>query len=169
MSEPRPNYDTHAQVLRTLEAARDADPRQAPFGVLIGDPFEGGDEQFFWYPTRFALEYALLDAHAFVDAEAFEEDQDEWREPQFDLDMALRDLPDLGPDAAEELDELVNDFFHIIWIGHLDDLVSGDDPLAGALREELRAAAGRDDDPAPITNAELDDFIDLVRVFGQPD
>ena len=56
----RPVYVSHAQVLRTLEQARDADPRQARFGVLIGDPWEGGAQQFFWYPTRFALEYALL-------------------------------------------------------------------------------------------------------------
>lgn len=165
----RPVYETHAQVLRTLEAARDADPREARFGVLIGDPWEGGAQQFFWYPTRAALEFALLDAHAFVDADAFVEDQDDWVEARFDLDAALRELPELTPDDAEALDDLVNDFFCIVWIGHLDDLISGDDPLARALREELHAEQGSDDDPSPLTDAELEEFVDLLQIYGDPE
>lgn len=165
----RPVYETHDQVLRTLETARDADPRDARFGVLIGDPWEGGEHQFFWYPSRHALEYALLDAHAFVDPEAFIEDQEDWREAQFDLDAMLRDLAELTPDDAEALDDLINDFFCIVWIGHFDDLVSGDDPLAKALREELRDEDGRDDDASPLEDDELDDFIELLRAYGDPD
>lgn len=165
----RPVYASHAQVLRTLEQARDADPRHARFGVLIGDPWEGGAQQFFWYPTRFALEYALLDAHPFVDEEAYAEDQDDWREAQFDLDAALHDLPEITPDDAEALDDLVNDFFCIVWIGHFDDLTAGDDPLARALREELHGEAGSDDDTSPVAADELDDFIDLIRGYGEPE
>ncbi len=152
-----------------LETARDADPRQAPWGVLIGDPWEDGEQQFFWYSDRHALEHALLDAHAFVDEEAWAEEQEDWREPQFDLDAALRDCEELSPAEAETLDELVNEWFCIVWIGHLSDLVAGDDPLAEALREEHHAELGRDDDVSPIADAELELFIDLLRGYGEPD
>jgi hypothetical protein len=165
----RPVYASHAEIVRTLETARDADPRSAGFGVLIGDPWEGGAQQFFWYPTRTALEHALLAAHAFVDPDAFTEDQDEWREAQFDLDAALRDLGEITPDDAEVLDDLVNDFFCIIWIGHFDDLTTGDDPVARTLREELHLLEGNEDDPLPLTEDELDDFINLLRGFGGDD
>ncbi|MFT4035834.1 MAG: hypothetical protein QM679_09710 [Patulibacter sp.] len=167
--ESRPVYEAHREVLRTLEAARDADPRHARFGVLIGDPWEDGAQQFFWYPTRAALEYALLDAHPFADPDAFAEDHEAWREPQFDLDAALRELPELAPEIAEELDDLVNEFYCIVWIGHLDDLIGGDDPLAGALREELRDGAGRADDASPLAEHELDEFIGLLRALGEPE
>jgi hypothetical protein len=165
----RPVYSTHAQVLHTLETARDADPRVAPFGVLIGDPWEEGGQQFFWYPSRFALEFALLDAHAFVDHDAFLEDQDEWREPQFDLDATLQELAELSPADAEALDDLVNEFFCVVWIGHVDDLIGGDDPIAATLRGELRADDGRDDDASPLASEELDDFIELLRSYGDAD
>jgi hypothetical protein len=165
----RPAYASHAQIVRTLEVARDADPRHAGFGVLIGDPWEGGAQQFFWYSTREALEQALLGAHAFVDPEAFAEDQDEWREAQFDLDAALRDLTELTPDDAEVLDDLVNDFFCIIWIGHFDDLVSGDDPVARVLREEFHHLAGIDDDSSPVDADQIGDYIELLRGFGDPE
>ncbi len=169
MSDERPVYEKHDDLLRTLETARDADPRQARFGVLIGDPWEDGAHQFFWYPTRFALEFALLDAHAFVDEEAFAEDQDEWREAQFDLDAALREMPELTPDDAEALDDLVNEYFCIIWIGHIDDLINGDDPVAKALREEHHFELGRADDSSPLAEAELDAFIELLRAYGEED
>ncbi len=81
----------------------------------------------------------------------------------------LRDLAELTPDDAEALDDLINDFFCIVWIGHFDDLVSGDDPLAKALREELRDEDGRDDDASPLEDDELDDFIELLRAYGDPD
>lgn len=165
----RPVYASHEQIVSTLETARDADPRQAGFGVLIGDPWEGGAQQFFWYPTREALEHALLGAHAFVDPDAFAEDQDEWREAQFDLDGALRDLSELTPDDAEVLDDLVNDFFCIIWIGHFDDLTAGDDPVARVLREELHHLAGREDDSSPLEADQLDDYVELLRGFGDAD
>jgi hypothetical protein len=166
VSEERPAYETHAQVVRVLEQARDADPRKAPFGVLIGDPWEGGAQQFFWYASREGLESALLDAHAFVDPDAFVEDQDEWREARFDLDAAIRELPELTPDDAEELDDLINDFFCIIWIGHFDDLTTGDDPVARTLREELHHLSGVEDDPSPLQTDELDEYIELLRGLG---
>ena len=46
------------QVIATLTEARDADPRECPFGVLIQDPWEDGDQQFFWYATRAEMEFA---------------------------------------------------------------------------------------------------------------
>ncbi len=83
--------------------------------------------------------------------------------------MALRDLAELTPDEAEALDDLVNDFFCIVWIGHFDDLAAGDDPLARTLREELRSETGTADDPAPLTSDEIDDFVELVQAYGDPE
>lgn len=137
--------------------------------MLVGDPWEDGEQQFFWYPTRAALEHALLDAHAFVDEEAWAEEQEDWREPQFDLDAVLRDLPELTPGDAEAVDEVTNEWFCVLWIGHLTDLVEGDDPLAVALREEHHAELDRDEDSSPIPEAELDAFIELLQAYGDPD
>ncbi len=162
-------YRSHDQVIETLVAARDADPRQSPWGVLVQDPWEDGDQQFFWYPSRAELEYALLDAHAFVDPDAFAEDQDDWHEARFDLDHALRDLQELRPEEAEALDDLINDFFCIVWIGHLEDLVQGEDPIALDLRDELRGGAEHHDHAAPLVDAELDAFVALLRAFGTDD
>ena len=158
-------YTSHEQVIATLTEARDADPRQNPFGVLIQDPWEDGDQQFFWYATRAELEYAMLDAHAFVDPEAYEEDQEDWYEARFDLDHALQDIRELRPHDSEGLDDLVNDFFCIVWIGHFEDLVDGDDPIAVSLREELRWG-GEQDDTSPVKDPELADFVELLRAFG---
>lgn len=168
--EPAPKaYRTHREVIDTLVAARDADPRESPWGVLIQDPWEDGDQQFFWYPTRHELEHALLDAHAFVDAEAFEEDQEDWHEARFDLDHALRELQELRPEDAEALDDLVNDFFCIVWLGHFADLAEGDDPIAADIRAELRGGAEHHDDAAPLQEAELEAFVALLRMFGVDD
>jgi hypothetical protein len=161
----RKEYTAHEQVIETLTTARDADPRQNPFGVLIQDPWEDGDQQFFWYPTRAEMEYALLDAHAFVDPEAFVEDQEDWFEARFDLDNALQDIRELRPHDSEGLDDLVNDFFCIVWIGHFEDLVDGDDPIAVDIREELRWG-GEEDDTSPVKDDELDAFVALLRDFG---
>jgi hypothetical protein len=161
----RKEYTAHEQVIETLTTARDADPRQNPFGVLIQDPWEDGDQQFFWYPTRAEMEYALLDAHAFVDPEAFVEDQEDWFEARFDLDNALQDIRELRPHDSEGLDDLVNDFFCIVWIGHFEDLVDGDDPIAVDIREELRWG-GEEDDTSPVKDTELDAFVALLRDFG---
>jgi hypothetical protein len=166
-------YADHAEVIKTLETARDADPREASFGVLVQDPWEDGDQQFFWYPTRAELEYALLDVHAFVDPGAFVEDQEEWREAQFDLDHALQQIRELRPHDSEELDDLVNDFFCIVWIGHFQDLVEEHDPIALELREELRwedeTGDGEEDDSSPVRDHELDRFVALLRDFGVDD
>jgi len=162
-------YADHAEVIKTLETARDADPREASFGVLVQDPWEDGDQQFFWYPTRAELEYALLDAHAFVDPGAFLEDQQEWREAQFDLDHALTQIRELRPHDSEELDDLVNDFFCIVWIGHFEDIAQGEDPIALDLRDELRGGAEHHDTSAPLREEELDAFIALLRAFGTDD
>lgn len=167
--EQRKVYETHDQLIETLTTARDADPRQNPFGVLIQDPWEEGDQQFFWYPTRAALEFALLDAHAFVDPDAWDEDQEEWVEARYDLDHQLQAIRELRPHDAEELDDLVNDFFCIVWIGHFEDMVEGDDPLSLELREELRWGSAEHDDSSPVSDAELDDFVALLRQFGSAD
>ena len=164
-------------MLATLIAARDADPRRAPFGVLVQDPWADGEQQFFWYETRADLEFALLDAHAFVDPEAFVEDQDVWVEPRFDLDAALLEIEELTPEDAESLDDLVGDFFGIVWIGHFAALVEGEDPIALQVRDVLRRGADLDDAAevseaelnaaeAPIRDDELDAFVELLRDFG---
>lgn len=156
--------------MATLTAAVDADPRTAPFGVLIQDPWDDGDRQFFWYPTRAALEYALLDAHAFVDPDAFAEDQEEWREPQFDLDAALQEIDELTAADAPTLDEITGDAFGVVWIGHFEDLGLGSDDIARTLRRETRLAAGIDarggDADAPFTaDAEYDALAELLRAL----
>ena len=133
------------------------------------DPWEDGDQQFFWYSTRAELEFALLDAHAFVDAEAFAEDQDDWHEARFDLDHALRELQELKPEEAEALDDLVNDFFCIVWIGHFEDLIQGEDPIALDLRVELHGGAEHHDNATPLREEELDAFVLLLRAFGTDD
>lgn len=164
-------------MLATLIAARDADPRQAPFGVLVQDPWDDGDQQFFWYRSRAELEYALLDAHAFVDPDAFTEDQDDWTEARFDLDAALLEIEELTPAQAEELDDLVGEFYGVVWIGHFSALVSGEDPIALQLRDVLRRGAdiGESEEvseaeldaaEAPLGEAELGAFIELLRDFG---
>lgn len=152
LTEPeRPVYERHDDLVATLTRALDADPRQAPFGVLIQDPWDEGDRQFFWYPSREELEFALLDAHAFVDPDAFDEEREEWTEPQFDLDAALQEIDELSADHAEELDAITGEFFGIVWIGHFQDLGQGDDDISITLRREVRslderggAAAGED-------------------------
>ncbi|MDQ8045012.1 MAG: hypothetical protein AAGC46_03725 [Solirubrobacteraceae bacterium] len=162
-------YTAHEQVIATLTQARDADPRDFPFGVLVQDPWEDGDQQFFWYRTRAELEYALLDAHAFVDPDAFVEDQEDWTEARFDLDHALQDIRELRPHDAEGLDDLVNDFFCIVWIGHFEAMVDGDDAIAEDLRAELRsgdAAEETADATDPLADHELDAFVELLRAFG---
>lgn len=162
-------FSDHEALIATLTAARDADPRRAPFGVVISDPWEGGDQQFFWYPSRQALEFALLDAHAFVDPEAFAEDQGEWVEPRFDLDAALLEIDELGPAQAEALDEITGDFYGIVWIGHFADLVQGDDPFSRRLRAALRLAEGDEQpDDEPLEEFELPAFVELLAAFGDP-
>ena len=164
----RPVYRRHADLLATLQQAVDADPREAPFGVLVQDPWEDGDRQFFWYSSREQLEWALLDAHAFIDPEAFAEDHEAWQEPRFDLESTLQDFDELTAEEAPLIDEVTGEFFGVVWIGQFAQLADGDDDVAVTLRRELRRLHGGDGDPAaPLgSDAELDQLAELLTALG---
>ena len=159
----RPAPPPHPRGRATLQRAVDADPRRAPFGVLLQDPWDDGDRQFFWYPSREELEWALLDAHAFVDPDAFDEDQEAWREPRFDLAAALDEIDELTADEAEDLDAITGDFYGVVWIGRFEQLGDGDDDIAVTLRRELRVINGEQADGAPLdSDAEYEQLAELL-------
>ena len=163
-------FDSHDDLLALLITARDADPRDSPWGVLVQDPWEDGRQQFFWYLTRRSLQRALLDAHAFVDPEAYAE-RDEWVEARVDLQIAFDEIGDaLGPQHAERLDEITNEDYCIVWIGTIRDLGLGESQVAEDVREQFRG--GDDDDleaevdDSPISDEELPEFVAFLQQYG---
>lgn len=149
-----------------LGRAAVADPAANRWGALVaglpGTRTEGV-EALCWFADANALVSALAVEVPLWNVDAANED-DTHRAQQL-ASMGQRIVA--GGGAGEEtfaysapaVQHLLKQDADIRWLGSVDDLVSGDDPVA----VELRAAFGAGDGGAPIAEGERDAFIQFLK------
>jgi len=150
----------------SLGRAAVADPASNPWGALVvglpGTRAEGV-EAFTWFADANALVSALAVEIPLWNVDPANED-DTHRAQQL-ASMGQRIVA--GGGAGEEtfaysapaVKHLLQQDAEIRWLGNIDDLVTGDDPVA----VELRAAFRSGDGSAPVDEPEREPFITFVR------
>ncbi len=150
----------------SLGRAAVADPASNPWGALVvglpGTRAEGV-EAFTWFADANALVSALAVEIPLWNVDPANED-DTHRAQQL-ASMGQRIVA--GGGAGEEtfaysapaVKHLLQQDAEIRWLGNIDDLVTGDDPVA----VELRAAFRSGDGSAPVDEPEREAFITFVR------
>jgi len=150
----------------SLGRAAVADPASNPWGALVvglpGTRAEGV-EAFTWFADANALVSALAVEIPLWNVDPANED-DTHRAQQL-ASMGQRIVA--GGGAGEEtfaysapaVKHLLQQDAEIRWLGNVDDLVTGDDPVAVELRGAFRSGDGS----APVDEPEREAFITFVR------
>jgi hypothetical protein len=152
--------DPAALKLRLGNIASERDPRRAPWGYYCSDDHVFGAGLFLWFKSREGL-LQFMAEHEGADID---------RHDHAALRQAMRKVANqildrhlsLGK-GRERFNALLKGHLNIEWIGHIDDLVSGDDPFGWKLRAEFLS---REEATQAIAIQDIPDFIDLLRNYG---
>jgi hypothetical protein len=158
----RNQKDPVALKFRLGNIASERNPTRAPWGYYCSDDHVFGAGLFLWFQTKEGM-LQFLAEHEGADSEQHEQDT---------LRTGMRKIANqmvtgrLGFEkGTDRFNELLKGHLHIEWVGHFDDLLSGNKNFARKLRAEFcppEAASS----VHSIPNEQIPEFIELLRNYG---
>ena len=146
-----------------LDKAHQADPITNPWGIYTRDPWPTGIALFMWFGSDPELRTRLIDGSFDLDGEP-----EDWEDAAEAMTAALAGIERLSPTAVDTLDAATNGTYDLEWIGHLDDLLTGESPTALEVRESWRGGEKPpgSEPAAPINASETEAFAEFLREYG---
>jgi hypothetical protein len=162
--------DVPSNVTKACEAAAARDPRKFPFGVYAGDSWAGGAYMFAWFKDLTGLIHFLTDLApgVYIDPKSETDEYLQCRTQLRELLAAVDRVDQFDEALINKLNEEVSDQT-IAWIGTLDNLGSSKAEWCRELRESFRehdTEDGEDPSDGPITDDELEDFLEMLTEYG---
>ena len=146
-----------------LEAARQRDPLQAPWGLFLAP--RDGAEGLCWFEDRDKL-------HHFVSDELWAALSGVEAAPDVKAELIdlLEERPLLSWNLLDDLNLVLEPVGQVHWWGTLAQLHDGEDPFAKDLREAFRESAGAGtQDFSKLNDAERGAFAAFVRSVWEAD
>lgn len=150
---------TKDQAIELGDAAMNRDPREYPYGYFSGGSFVLDSARVFMW---FADVQELIKHIADCDPAVHDLDEDESLAFSNHVQRIFKVDNALSSENLELLNAAASSFLCVDWWGTFDELTRGDSEFARELRAEFR----EDESDSPIDDAEIDDFIELTRLYG---
>jgi len=159
--------DIPSDINEACDEAVARDPRKFPFGVYAGDSWMGGARVFSWFKDLPGLVHFLTDVAPgiYIDPESDTEEYLQCRAKLRELLAAVDRVDQFDEALIDRLNEQISDQT-ITWIGTLDDLRSSKAEWCRELRESFREHDVEDPSDGPITDDELEDFLEMLTEYG---
>ncbi len=94
----------------------------------------------------------------------YEIDAEEEKLFQKEVEAIFENSNLLSEQNLDRLNEVGKSFMSVDWWGEFDDLLQGNSELACEIRSSFRSDDG--DSEAPITNEEMDEFVEYIHTYG---
>lgn len=147
------------------EAAMRRDPRESPWGVLLGGEFlHEGTEVFMWFASAHDLVGHLLDVEPRLLASLAAGDDIEAYRDRIRIPLEQVLTHGLSEEARAAFNAASEGFMVVQWWGRFQELALGESEVSRDLLSWFRAAAGAGAQPvAPLADEELDGFVAFLR------
>jgi hypothetical protein len=150
---------TKEQAAERGEMAMSNDPRQFPYGYFSGGSFVLDSVRVFMW---FASPKELLDHLCECDPVIHDLDKEEASSFAEIVHKIVGEPVVFNDEKRQKINSAAKDFLCIEWWGTFHELTNGKSELATNIRESMR----KDVSGGPVTESEMDDFVELVQTYG---
>jgi hypothetical protein len=145
--------------MKLSDEAMSRDPRNFPYGYFSGGTFVlDSTRVFMWFSSPEELVNHICE----FDLINNELDKDEVQAIKAKVHEIVGNPVELSNEKLQKINEAVKEFLCIEWWGAFDELAKSDSELAREMRESMR----EDGSNSPVTESEMDEFVDLVHNYG---
>lgn len=147
------------EVVKRGEEAMSRDPRHFPYGYFSGGSFVlDSSRVFMWFESP----KELLDHICECDTIIHDLDMGDANAFAANVREIVGEPVELNDDKLQKINEAAKEFLCIEWWGTFDELTEGSSQLARGIREWMR----EDGSDSPVTESEMDEFVELVQNYG---
>ena len=146
-------------IIKRGEEAMSQDPRHFPYGYFSGGSFVLDSTRIFMW---FASPKELIDHICECDPIVHDLEADEAQSFAAKVREIVGEPAELSDANLQKINEAAKEFLCIEWWGTFDELTDGDSELAKGIREWMR----EDGSDSPVTDSEMDEFVELVQNYG---
>ena len=146
-------------IIKRGNDAMSQDPRHFKYGYFSGgSSVIDSTRVFLWFRSP----KELLDHICECDPIVHDLDADEANYFESKVRNIVGEPIKLDNDSLQKINEAAKDFLFIEWWGTFDELTEGDSELAKGIRALMRD----DGSDMPVTESEMDEFVELVHNYG---